>query len=52
MQERGWNQNFAVALAHAMQCYGLKSDFTVTEQFLPSDWQNPTSLTIWRSAAA
>jgi SAM-dependent methyltransferase len=52
MLERGWNQNFAVALAQAMQRYGLNSDFTVTEQFLPADWQNPTSLTIWRSAAA
>jgi hypothetical protein len=51
MEKHGWNQNFAIALAQAMSRYGLTSDFTLAEQFLPSDWQNPTSLVIWKSAA-
>jgi SAM-dependent methyltransferase len=52
MQEQGWNCNFAEALKQALQLYGIKSDFTVTEAFLPTDWANPTSLTIWHSDAA
>lgn len=52
MQQRGWNQNFASALVEATQQYGIKSDYACTEQFLPSDWQNPTSLAIWHSTGS
>jgi len=52
MEDRNWNLNFAEALVQAIRIYGLRSDFSLAEQFLPSDWQNPTSLAIWHSGPA
>ena len=49
MMERNWNLNFAEALVGAIKEYGLRCDYNLAEQFLPMDWTNPTSLSIWHS---
>ena len=47
--ENNWNVNFAEALDEARKQFGIELTCLVTESFLPSDPQNPTSLAVWHS---